>query len=60
MATSGRNEYRNKGIDLYLDSVDRLRNRDLGRNVLSLVLVPAWVKEPSGALIADLTDGGDV
>jgi len=60
VATSGRNEYRNKGIDLYLDSVDRLRNRDLGRNVLSLVLVPAWVKEPSGALIADLTDGGDV
>ena len=51
MATSGRNEYRNKGIDLYLDAVDRLRHENPARDILALVLVPAWVSEPSGDLM---------
>ncbi len=45
MATSGRNEYRNKGIDLFLDAVNRLGEIDPQRRVLALILVPAWVKE---------------
>jgi len=42
IATSGRCEYRNKGIDLYLDSIDRLRRLAPGRKIVALVLVPAW------------------
>lgn len=45
VATSGRNEYRNKGIDLFLDAVNRLGEIDPQRRVLALILVPAWVKE---------------
>ena len=50
IATSGRNEYRNKGLDLYLDSLADLDNMDLEKRVLALVLVPAWVKCPSQEL----------
>jgi len=46
MATSGRCEYRNKGLDLYLDAVSRLGELDPKRRVLAFVMVPGWVKEP--------------
>ena len=55
VATSGRNEFRNKGIDLFLDAVGSLRAQagSLPSEVVALVLTPAWVKEPSGALLVD-------
>lgn len=62
IATSGRNEYRNKGLDLFLDSMRRLAmlvKDSPKQNVLAIVAVPAWVKEPSGALLVDLNNGGD-
>ena len=43
VATSGRCEYRNKGLDVYLDSVARLGDLDPTRKVLAFVMVPAWV-----------------
>lgn len=46
VATSGRCEYRNKGIDLFLDVTEKLRESSLDRNILAFVMVPAWVKEP--------------
>lgn len=52
VATSGRNEYRNKGIDIYLDAVAAVSDLNPGRPVLALVLVPAWVKEPSIELLS--------
>lgn len=60
VATSGRNEYRNKGLDIFLDSMALLGRRlqPEERQVLALVLVPAWVKEPSGQLLLDLNDNG--
>lgn len=48
IATSGRNEYRNKGIDLFLDSLAYV-NKAEGARVLALVLVPAWASVPSEA-----------
>lgn len=42
VATSGRCEYRNKGIDVFLDSINALRSRTQSR-ILALVMVPAWV-----------------
>lgn len=50
VATSGRCEYRNKGIDMFLDVLDRLRQKQLSRRILAFVLVPAW----SGGFREDL------
>lgn len=60
VATSGRNEYRNKGLDVYLDSMAELTRTGAAsrRDILSLVLVPAWVKEPNGELLIDLNQNG--
>lgn len=52
VATSGRNEYRNKGIDIYLDAVAAVSDLNPARPVLALVLVPAWVKGPSIELLS--------
>ena len=51
VVTSGRCEYRNKGIDVFLDSINTLRSRTQSR-VLALVMVPAWVDKAR----ADLSD----
>ena len=56
VATSGRNEYRNKGLDLYLDSLADLERMNPACEVLALVLVPAWVKEPSKELEAAMEE----
>lgn len=58
VATSGRLEVRNKGIDIYLDAVASLC-KSLGfvsskRKVIALVLVPAWMKSPRADLIENL------
>ena len=44
IGTSGRYEFRNKGIDVFVESMNRL-NRDsrLGKTVVAFVQVPAWV-----------------
>ena len=54
IGTSGRNEYRNKGIDVFLDTLATLRQEKIDRNILGLILVPAWVKEPRADLAANL------
>lgn len=47
VSTGGRYEYKNKGIDVYVDALNRLRWDDtLDRNVLAFVMVPAWMKGP--------------
>lgn len=56
VATSGRNEYRNKGLDLFLDSVSTLERLNPSKKVLALVLVPAWVKSPSAELLSGLAN----
>lgn len=60
IATSGRNEFRNKGLDLYLDAMKRVSEKAKAdeRKILALVLVPAWVKQPSGDLLVNLDFGG--
>ena len=51
VATSGRNEYRNKGLDLFLDSLVKLEEMNPDKQIMALVLVPAWVKCPSQELV---------
>ncbi len=47
LGTSGRYEFKNKGIDVFLESLNRLRfDKHLSRNILAFITVPAWVKEP--------------
>ncbi|MBP5347159.1 MAG: glycogen/starch synthase [Bacteroidaceae bacterium] len=48
VATGGRYEFRNKGIDLFLESLRHLRdNGNTGNaHILALINVPAWVMEP--------------
>lgn len=51
VATSGRYEFKNKGIDVFLESLNRLnRDKNLHRNVLVYVSVPGWVGESRGDL----------
>lgn len=62
IATSGRNEYRNKGLDVFLDSAALISSalHEQDRDVLAFVLVPAWVREPSPELVLDLESEGHV
>jgi glycosyltransferase involved in cell wall biosynthesis len=46
IATSGRCEYRNKGIDIFLDTAAALRVMNPEKDILLYVLVPAWSKAP--------------
>ena len=50
VATSGRNEYRNKGLDIYLDSLKQYGELESVKDVIALVLVPAWVSHPIESL----------
>ena len=47
ISTSGRYEFRNKGIDVFVEAMNRLlRDRDLKKKVLAFIEVPGWVGEP--------------
>ena len=47
VSTGGRYEFRNKGIDILLESLNRLAHEpSLNRDVLAFINVPAWVKGP--------------
>lgn len=56
VATSGRCEYRNKGIDVYLDAARILADRLRGtrRRVICFVMVPAWSRAVREDLVVAL------
>lgn len=56
IATSGRCEYRNKGIDVYLDACNQLRHmlESDDRTMVCFVMVPAWSRQTRPELIAAL------
>lgn len=58
IATSGRNEYRNKGIDMFIDSMQQLNTNlsEDSKDVVAFIMVPAWVKEPSQQLLSNLNN----
>ncbi|MCD7722174.1 MAG: glycogen/starch synthase [Prevotellaceae bacterium] len=58
ISTSGRYEYKNKGIDVFIDAMSRLqKGNSLRRDVLAFVMVPAWVSEPRPDLVGRLSSG---
>lgn len=52
VATSGRCEYRNKGLDVFIDSIAKLQELNPAKRILAFVMVPAWCAGPR----ADLQD----
>lgn len=58
VATSGRCEFRNKGIDAYLDALNVLRaalkDGHASRRVVAFVLVPSWTVGPRADVAANM------
>ena len=56
LATSGRNEFRNKGLDAFIDSMNVLRSKwnDHNRKIVCFIMVPAWVDKPRTDLAAEM------
>ena len=47
VSTSGRYEFRNKGIDVFVEAMNRLlRDKDLKKKLVAFIEVPGWVGEP--------------
>lgn len=55
VSTSGRYEFRNKGVDVYIEAMNRLqRDSRLKKNVVAFIEVPGWVGEPRQDIIERL------
>lgn len=58
VSTSGRYEFRNKGVDVYIEAMNRLlRVHELDKTVLAFIEVPGWVGEPRKDLVERLNSG---
>ena len=58
VSTSGRYEFRNKGVDVYIEAMNRLlRDKELKKNVVAFIEVPGWVGEPRQDLVDRLNSG---
>ena len=58
ISTSGRYEFRNKGIDVFVEAMNRLlRDRELKKKVVAFIEVPGWVGEPRKDLQERLAGG---
>ena len=58
VSTSGRYEFRNQGIDVFVEAMNRLlRDRDLKKKVVAFIEVPGWVGEPRKDLQERLNSG---
>lgn len=58
ISTSGRYEFRNKGVDVYIEAMNRLlREKSLKKNILAFIDVPGWVGEPRQDLVERLKSG---
>jgi hypothetical protein len=55
VGTSGRYEFKNKGINVYVEALNRLtRDADLKKEVLAFINVPGWVGDPREDLLERL------
>lgn len=47
IGTSGRYEYKNKGIDVFIEALHHLRTMpELTKDVIAFIMVPAWIRGP--------------
>lgn len=47
---SGRYEFKNKGIDVFVDALKKVNDLPIGREIVAFVMVPAWSDGPRGDL----------
>lgn len=60
IGTSGRYEFKNKGINVYLEALNRLtRDKNLKKDILAFIYVPGWVGEAREDLCERLDSGKD-
>lgn len=60
IAISGRYEYKNKGIDIFLDTLAQLNNLPkLSKEIIAWIFVPAGHNGPDKELLNKKTNGGD-
>lgn len=58
LSTSGRYEFRNKGIDVFIEAMNRLRYDDnLNKQVVAFIDVPGWMQAPRQDLRERLDSG---
>lgn len=57
IATSGRYEFKNKGIDVFIETMSRLNREDTGKEIVAFIEVPAWVKEHRADLQERMSSG---
>lgn len=50
VATSGRCEYRNKGLDVFIDAIQQLSDMHPASEIIAYIMVPAWCKAPRADL----------
>lgn len=51
VVTSGRYEYRNKGLDVFVDAMNQLEHlKQLNKDVVAFIMVPAWIDGPRADL----------
>ncbi|HQG76999.1 MAG TPA: alpha-glucan family phosphorylase [Bacteroidales bacterium] len=59
VANSGRYEYRNKGVDIFIDALAELNTKDnLKKECIAFILIPAYHRGPREDLIDVLNDNG--
>ena len=57
IGTSGRYEFKNKGINVYLEALNRLtRDKNLKKDVLAFINVPGWVGDAREDLLERMND----
>ncbi len=60
LCIGGRYEYRNKGIDVFIDALDRLNRSDYeGRSIQAFIMIPSGHHGPHKELVDKLNGGGD-
>ncbi|WP_459995837.1 glycogen/starch synthase [Prevotella dentasini] len=58
VSTSGRYEFRNKGIDVFIEAMNRLNyDGNLKKDVVAFIEVPGWAGEPRKDLLGRLESG---
>jgi phosphorylase/glycogen(starch) synthase len=59
VVNSGRYEFRNKGIDIFIDSLGELQRMDnLGKECVAFILIPAYHKGPRQDIIDIISNNG--
>jgi phosphorylase/glycogen(starch) synthase len=59
IVNSGRYEFRNKGIDIFIDSLGEIQKKDnISREIVAFILIPAYHKGPRNDIVDILYNNG--